>query len=71
MKLVGAVQAVRCANRPDLLVFRGFFGLLVQQQLNGALDIPTIFTLLIFNEIGWNAHVIQPENLKKKDFGTT
>jgi hypothetical protein len=68
MELVGGVDAVRRANRPDLLVLGALLCLLVQKQLDGAFDVITIFTFAIFDEIGWNAHVIQSENLEKKDF---
>jgi hypothetical protein len=56
MKLVGGVNAIRGADRPDLLVFRGFLHFLVQQDLNRAFDVVTVFSFAIFNKISWKAH---------------
>ncbi len=47
MKLVGAMYAVVCANRPNLFVFVGVVRLFVQKQLYRAFHIVAILPTLI------------------------
>jgi hypothetical protein len=47
MELVGCVQAVGCTDRPDFFIFWGFLHFFVQEQLDWAFHVLTIFPSLV------------------------
>lgn len=48
VELVGRMQAVGSANRPDLFIPGRFLHFLVQEQLDGAFHILAVFPALVF-----------------------